>query len=220
MEHTGRSTKYFSILEPLVVCTTLPRYEHIVEIITYDGRTLTANSIGIYDGVLSAVLNNVIHEFDLDGISSVVHHDKLIYPDLPLGYAVPNTREPMRWVITTLRVILAKVNSNSNRDHGAELVIATDINCDYKRLSLTMTKHWSILPVFVRDKFLESLWNIYCILLSRYGAGDDYKSIELHSSDKPGIIGYRTQWSKFVDGSSEKYCPPPLIEEEATDDRI
>lgn len=191
-------TFYSSILKPLIFPDILPRTSTNIDLYLIDGRVITTPSVSFTKSSVTIVENGHLSTYDLAMVYDTTYTSDVIYPALPPGIHTPLRPDPKGWVKANLRAILNIVNENSTKDHAHAIVISVEINEARKSLVLAMTEFWSTLPIFVRQRFLSELWNLYSKLLSLYDLSMEYYRIEMYSSGRS--IAYRSRWRSTVEG--------------------
>lgn len=194
---------YYSILDPMVMCALLPRTEDLKTLIMADGREITTEFMCRSASSVSVLEGGTVRTYSAEDVVNISHETRLIYPELPPGYKTPERDDRLGWVRATVRAILDHVNQNSLRDFSNPLVVSVDLNMISKTLELTMTGFWSTLPLFVKQKFLNSLWDVYCTLLARYGVTLEYGRVEMFPYNSSVSVGYKSRYRSVVEGGLE-----------------
>jgi hypothetical protein len=198
-------TKYTSILTPLISCKSMPLRETVSHVVFTNHREFTTSytsTVGEHTTILEGgLLRTYTTSTDIVSIS---HETRLIYPQLPPGIKTPERDDLLGWVKATLRSVFNEVNQSSIAGHNNALVMSVNIDQIKRTLDVTMTGFWSTLPLFVRQRFLTLIWDVYGKLLVTYGVSLEYYRIEMYRYDNASEpIGYRSVYRSFIDGGLE-----------------
>jgi hypothetical protein len=196
---------YHSILSPLLECKTMPLRECIAQVVFTDHREITTSYVESSGGSTTVLEGGRLRTYTTsDDIVSISHEDRLVYPQLPSGIKTPGRDDYIGWIKATVRSIMNSVNSASVRDHSNALVVSVDMDMVNRTLRLTMTRYWSTLPLFVRQRFLTLLWDVYGKLLVTYNVSMGYYRVSMFMyDDESQPIAYRSVYRSFVEGGLE-----------------
>lgn len=198
---TPTTTTYLPLLEAFIVPNWVPTHKRTIKVTLNTLKQYTTNRYKVSSDTVLVFVDGVFKVLPMRTVTSILYRDELQFPELPPGVLVPPKSDRVSWLLASVRATLNDINRAALDQYGNTIVVCTEYNHLDRQLHVTMSGFWATLPVYVRHKWLQELWQLYARLAEAYEINPNRKCISLFQYDNPSVVvGHRTPWESWVDG--------------------